>query len=75
MDGKLVLGIAEEDLPLNLWNKEIFDSIGEVCGGLIEVDPETEKTSSIPEARLRVKGFWKGFILENLMLQMVRISS
>ena len=28
-------------LPLHLWSREVFKSIGESCGGFIVVDEET----------------------------------
>lgn len=33
--------IGIEGLPLNPWNEDIFRSIGEVCGGLLQIAEET----------------------------------
>lgn len=34
--------IGLECLPLNLWSLKTFNSIGERCGGLLEVDRNTQ---------------------------------
>ena len=34
-----------EDLPLQWWKKDIFEAIGNKCGGLLEIDRRTESMS------------------------------
>ena len=54
--------IGVEGLSLNLWNMETFRKIGEACGGLIEVGPETKNQSFLLYAMLKVKGFSNGYL-------------
>lgn len=54
--------IGVEGLSLNLWNVETFKKIGDACGGLLEVAPETMNQSFLLYAKLKVKGFSSGFV-------------
>ena len=54
--------IGVEGLPLNLWNLDTFKSIGQTCGGLVEVTKETLDQSFLLYAKLKVKGYKKGFL-------------
>ncbi|RVW26082.1 hypothetical protein CK203_112550 [Vitis vinifera] len=42
-------------LPLHLWSREVFKSIGERCGGFIAVDEDTAFFSELQWARILVK--------------------
>ncbi|RVW80659.1 hypothetical protein CK203_044359 [Vitis vinifera] len=42
-------------LPLHLWSREVFKSIGERCGGFIAVDEDTTFFSELQWARILVK--------------------
>ena len=42
-------------LPLHLWSREVFKSIGERCGGFIAVDEETAFFSELQWARILVR--------------------
>ncbi|RVX16300.1 hypothetical protein CK203_014320 [Vitis vinifera] len=42
-------------LPLHLWSREVFKSIGERCGGFIVVDEDTAFFSELQWARILVK--------------------
>ena len=42
-------------LPLHLWSREVFKSIGESCGGFIAVDEETAFFSELQWARILVR--------------------
>ena len=48
--------IGVDGLPLNLWNLDTFQLIGEACGGLLEVARETKDQSFLMFAKLKVKG-------------------
>ncbi|RVX01039.1 hypothetical protein CK203_022861 [Vitis vinifera] len=41
-------------LPLHLWSREVFKSIGECCGGFVAVDKETAFFSQLQWARILV---------------------
>ena len=41
-------------LPLHLWSREVFKSIGECCGGFVAVDEETAFFSQLQRARILV---------------------
>lgn len=55
--------IAVCDLPFTLWNEQVFQYIGQRCGGLLEVDRRTVSLDNLFEVRLKVKGFDCGFLL------------
>ncbi|RVW98565.1 hypothetical protein CK203_032250 [Vitis vinifera] len=42
-------------LPLHCWSEELFKSIGDCCGGLVEVDEDTKNLSQLQWARILVK--------------------
>nr|CAN79200.1 hypothetical protein VITISV_034334 [Vitis vinifera] len=46
-------------LPLHLWSREVFKSIGERCGGFIAVDEDTTFFSELQWARILVKASGK----------------
>lgn len=54
--------IGVEGLPLNFWNSVTFKIIGEACGGLMEIAPETTNQSFLRYAKIKVKGFPSGFL-------------
>lgn len=54
--------IGVEGLPLNFWDPVTFRNIGEACGGLMEVAPETMDQSFLQYANIKVKGFLNGFL-------------
>ncbi|WJZ98994.1 hypothetical protein VitviT2T_017476 [Vitis vinifera] len=41
-------------LPLHCWSEEMFKSIGDCCGGLVEVDEDTKNLSQLQWARILV---------------------
>ena len=51
-----------EGLSLNLWNMETFRKIGDACGGLLDIAPETKNQTFFMYAMLKVKGFSTGFM-------------
>ncbi|RVW56016.1 LINE-1 reverse transcriptase-like [Vitis vinifera] len=42
-------------LPLHLWSREVFKSIGDCCGGFVAVDEDTTLFSQLQWARILVK--------------------
>ncbi|RVX18713.1 putative ribonuclease H protein [Vitis vinifera] len=46
-------------LPLHLWSREVFKSIGESCGGFIAMDEETTFFSELQWARILVRALGK----------------
>ena len=46
-------------LPLHIWSREVFKSIGERCGGFIAVDEETAFFSELQWARVLVRASGK----------------
>ena len=54
--------IGVEGLSLNLWNMETFRKIGEACGGLLDIAPETKNQTFLMYAMLKVKGFSNGYL-------------
>ncbi|KAK9131569.1 hypothetical protein Sjap_012056 [Stephania japonica] len=60
--------IGIDGLPLELWSRASFESIGNLCGGLMEVAPETTDLSFLCVAKLKLKGWNDGFISENLSI-------
>ena len=42
-------------LPLHLWTTEIFRKLGDVCGGFVTVDEDTEMKKEVKWARLLIK--------------------
>ena len=42
-------------LPLHLWTPEILTKIGDVCGGFVEVDKNTETKTEMKWARMLIK--------------------
>ena len=45
-----------------MWNMDTFKKIGEACGGLLEVALETVNQSFLRFVKLKVKGFYNGFL-------------
>lgn len=41
-------------LPLHLWGRRVFQRIGDVCGGFIEIDENTEYRKDLRWARILV---------------------
>ncbi|KAM7482030.1 hypothetical protein LguiB_006613 [Lonicera macranthoides] len=50
------------DLPLNLWRREVFEKIGNQCGGLLTIDKSTVSMSRLFAPRVKVSGNSSGFI-------------
>ena len=46
-------------LPLHLWSREVFKSVGERCGGFIAMDEETAFFSQLQWARILVRASGK----------------
>ena len=46
-------------LPLHLWSREVFKSIGESCGGFIAFDEETTFISQLQWAHILVRASGK----------------
>ncbi|KAL8480709.1 hypothetical protein ACS0TY_027305 [Phlomoides rotata] len=53
-------------LPFNLWKYEMFRTIGDKCGGLIQVDDRTSRLVNLRSARIKVKGIDSGFLEHNI---------
>ncbi|XP_073040003.1 uncharacterized protein [Primulina eburnea] len=49
-------------LPWNLWKVETFKTIGNLCGGLLDISEHTLSISDLEAARIKVKGIEGGFI-------------
>jgi hypothetical protein len=47
--------LAVKGLPLSWWSSKFFKLIGDICGGLIEVDKRTANLKSLYEARIKVR--------------------
>ncbi|KAF8395602.1 hypothetical protein HHK36_019552 [Tetracentron sinense] len=45
-------------IPLHLWKMETFHCVGEICGGLLEVDPRTLSREELEWARIYIKESW-----------------
>ncbi|KAF3635680.1 hypothetical protein FXO37_25862 [Capsicum annuum] len=43
-------------LPLQLWNDKVMTQIGDLCGGWLETEEETQLKNHLRWARIRVKG-------------------
>ncbi|KAF8404271.1 hypothetical protein HHK36_009153 [Tetracentron sinense] len=48
--------VALRGIPFHLWVPMILNSIGTICGGLVEVHPSTTEMSDLSFAKIRVKG-------------------
>lgn len=53
-------------LPIHWWTKEIFIRIGRECGGLLEVDWQTDRLSYLFEAKIKIRTNFTGLLLEIL---------
>ncbi|KAM7489747.1 hypothetical protein LguiB_027231 [Lonicera macranthoides] len=60
--------IEVENLPLSLWQTEVFMKIGELCGGFEELDRATENKQRLFAPRIKVRGNRSGFILAEIDL-------
>lgn len=49
-------------LPFHMWRMDVFEKIGECCGGCIEVHNETIKMKDLREAKIKVRKPETGFI-------------
>ncbi|KAF4394158.1 hypothetical protein G4B88_000669 [Cannabis sativa] len=58
-----------QGLPLNLSHMRIFRKIGEMCGGLLDVDNDTAEASLLSNLRLQLMGDEFGFVPETLTLE------
>ncbi|KAF8408937.1 hypothetical protein HHK36_005007 [Tetracentron sinense] len=48
--------IALKGIPFHLWVPSVFSQIGQICGGLIEIHPDTEGFKDLTMAKIRVRG-------------------
>ncbi|KAM7518028.1 hypothetical protein LguiB_016990 [Lonicera macranthoides] len=55
-------------LPANWWTEKAFQTIGERCGGLIQVDARTKTFQNLLMARIKVRGNHNGFIPASMMI-------
>ena len=44
-------------LPISLWVPSILRRVGEVCGGFLAIDPQTERMEELQWARILVKSY------------------
>ena len=51
-----------KDLPLDLWQRSIFEAICDHCGGIIDIASETLNLTNCSEARILVKKNICGFV-------------
>ncbi|KAK9910625.1 hypothetical protein M0R45_034581 [Rubus argutus] len=56
--------VSSEGAPLSWWSSKFFKLIGDICGGLIEVDKRTANLKSLYEARIKVRENVSGFLPE-----------
>lgn len=57
-------------LPWNLWNKENFETIGEQCGGLLDISHKTRGFRDLSAALMKVRGPEGGFIKGELSVRL-----
>ncbi|XP_073059539.1 uncharacterized protein [Primulina eburnea] len=55
-------------LPWHLWTTDIFNIIGEQCGGLLEISKDTTILRDLGAAKIKVKGKRDGFISNRVRL-------
>ncbi|KAF4376641.1 hypothetical protein F8388_025512 [Cannabis sativa] len=60
--------IGVQGLPLHLWNMRIFRKIGDLCGGLLDVDKDTAEACVLSHLRLQLMGDTFGFVPESVTL-------
>ncbi|KAF8405903.1 hypothetical protein HHK36_007981 [Tetracentron sinense] len=48
--------ITLKSIPFHLWVPSVFSQIGQICGGLIEIHPDTEEFVDLAAAKIRVHG-------------------
>ncbi|KAF4374275.1 hypothetical protein F8388_016260 [Cannabis sativa] len=58
--------IGVKGLPLNLWNMKIMRKIGDLCGGLLDIEKDTAKMNFLNHLRIKLEGDNKGFVPEFL---------
>ncbi|KAF4347723.1 hypothetical protein G4B88_007369 [Cannabis sativa] len=61
--------IGVEGVPLNLWNLEIMGKIGDLCGGLLDVEKDTAEKNFLHHMRLKLRGDEQGFINNSILLR------
>lgn len=54
------------DLPLKWWSIEVFEEIGSMCGGLLQIDYRTKLMQHLFSAKIKVKGRESGFIPDEI---------
>ncbi|KAF4394947.1 hypothetical protein F8388_017675 [Cannabis sativa] len=57
-----------EGLPLNLWNIKFMGKIGELCGGLLDVEKDTAEKTFLHHLRLKLGGDEDGFVPKSIRL-------
>ncbi|KAF4346748.1 hypothetical protein G4B88_012538 [Cannabis sativa] len=57
-----------EGLPLNLWNIKFMGKIGEMCGGLLDVEKDTAEKNFLHHLRLKLGGDEDGFVPKSIRL-------
>ncbi|KAF8389531.1 hypothetical protein HHK36_024046 [Tetracentron sinense] len=48
--------IALKGIPFHLWVPSVFSQIGQICGGLVAIHPDTERCVDLSMAKIRVRG-------------------
>ncbi|KAF4400600.1 hypothetical protein G4B88_023393 [Cannabis sativa] len=57
-----------EELPLNLWNIKFMGKIGELCGGLLDVEKDTAEKTFLHHLRLKLGGDEDGFVPKSIRI-------
>ncbi|XP_075474761.1 uncharacterized protein LOC142505596 isoform X1 [Primulina tabacum] len=55
-------------IPWDLWSKDLFKSIGDQCGGLLNISQDTVLLRDLSAAKIKVVGVEGGFINRNLQI-------
>uniref|UniRef100_A0A803PX19 DUF4283 domain-containing protein n=1 Tax=Cannabis sativa TaxID=3483 RepID=A0A803PX19_CANSA len=48
--------IGVKGLPLNIWNMKVFRKIGDLCGGLLDVEKDTAEMNFLHHLRIKLEG-------------------
>ncbi|KAF8406826.1 hypothetical protein HHK36_005947 [Tetracentron sinense] len=48
--------IVLKGVPFHLWVESVFSQIGQICGGLVEIHPDTKNFYDLAAAKIRVHG-------------------
>lgn len=55
-------------IPWNLWSNSLFESLGEQCGGLIDISKDTRYMRNLEAAIIKVRGLDGGFVKSELQI-------